>query len=368
MSNYLLILIWVGIVYIIGLFVNVQRTEYVCGERVKRYYPVWAFVIFLPVIIWCAFRGYIGDTDAYMQGFKSAPATFSEIPQYMGSVSKDKGFFFLTAVIKGIIGERVELYLFLIALLQALLLIKIYRKYSPNYLISFFLFIASTDYISWMFNGIRQFVAVTITFAALEFILNKKYVQAIIVILIASLFHQSALLVIPFIFIVQGKAWNKRTLMFIAAVIFAVAFVGRFTNMLDATLEGTQYENVVGDWIEFNDDGTNVFRVLVYSVPALLSLVGIRYTKGTNDPVINLCTNMSIVSAGLYLISMVTSGIMIGRLPIYFSLYSYILLPWELKYMFTKRSGRLVYIVMVVAYLGFYFYSMLTWGISLFNR
>lgn len=367
MSNYLLILVWIGIVYAIGLFVNVQRTEYVCGERVKRYYPVWAFAIFLPVIIWSAFRGYIGDTGNYMFAFREMPATFSEIPQYMETVSKDKGFYFLSAVIRAIIGEKVELYLFLIALLQALLLIKVYRKYSPNYLISFFLFIASTDYVSWMFNGIRQFAAVTITFAAFELILNKKYVPAIIVILIASLFHQSALLVIPFIFIVQGKAWNKRTLMFMAAVILAVAFVGRFTNMLDATLEGTQYENVVSDWIEFNDDGTNVFRVLVYSIPAFLSLVGIRYTKKANDPVINLCTNMSIISAGFYLISMVTSGILIGRLPIYFSLYSYILLPWELEHMFTKRSGRLVYIVMIIAYFGFYFYSMNTWGIPLFN-
>ena len=39
---------------------------------------------------------------------------------------------------------------------------------------SFFLFLASTDYISWMFNGIRQFTAVTITFIGIKFILDKK--------------------------------------------------------------------------------------------------------------------------------------------------------------------------------------------------
>lgn len=367
MSNYLLILIWIGIVYIISLFVNVQRTEYVCGEKVKRYYPAWAFIIFLPVIIWAGFRGNFADTSSYLKAFHEMPTVFSEIPQYMETISKDKGFFFTSAILKRFIGENDELYLFLIALIQAGMLIHVYRKYSTNYLISFFLFIASTDYLSWMFNGIRQFVAVTITFAAFEFILNKKYVPAIIVVLIASLFHQSALLVIPFIFIVQGKAWNKKTLAFMAAVMVVVMFVGRFTNIMDTALADTQYENVVSDWQDFNDDGTNVFRVLVYSVPALLSISGIRYTKEANDPVINICTNMSIISAGFYLISMVTSGIFIGRLPIYFSLYGYILLPWELEHMFTRRSGRIVYIIMIVAYLGFYAYSMSTWNISLWS-
>lgn len=362
MSNYLLILIWIGIVYIIGLFVNVQRTEYVCGERVKRYYPVWAFVIFLPVIIWAGYRGNIGDTYAYIDGFHFLPGSVKEIPGYMKEVSKDKGFYLFSALIKCVIGEKVELYLILIAMIQAIALIHLYRKYSSNYLISFFLFIASTDYISWMFNGIRQFMAVTISLFAFEFILHKKYVPAVIIILFASLFHQSALLLIPFIFIVQGKAWNKKTLMFMVIVILSVAFVGRFTNLLDVALENTQYENVVSDWKEFNDDGTNIFRVLVYSVPALLSLVGIRYAKEARDPIINFCTNMSIVSMGFYLVSMVTSGIFIGRIPIYFSLYNYILLPWELENMFTKRSGRLVYIIMILAYLAFYIYQIRLWG------
>ena len=102
------------------------------------------------------------------------------------------------------------------------MLIYVYRKYSSRYLVSFFLFIASTDYISWMFNGIRQFLAVTITFIGIKFILDKKYAKAIILILIASLMHQSALLVIPFIFIAQGKAWNKKTLLFMVAVIALV--------------------------------------------------------------------------------------------------------------------------------------------------
>lgn len=319
---------------------------------------MWAVVTFLPLIIWCGYRGNIGDTWAYKKSFSEMPVSLGGMASYMATVKKDKGFYFVSAVIKCIVGNHVNIYFIVLAAIQAGVLIYVYRKYSSRYLVSFFLFIASTDYISWLFNGIRQFLAVTITFIGIKFILDKKYAKAIILILIASLMHQSALLVIPFIFIAQGKAWNKKTLLFMAAVIVIVAGIGQFTNVLDSMLAETQYKNVVSDWQSWNDDGTNALRVLVYAVPSVLSLIGLRFIRNEDDKVINLCTNMSIVSVGSYIVSMFTSGIFIGRLPIYFSLYSYILLPWEIDHMFTKRSARLIYVVMVVGYLGFYLYSV----------
>ena len=319
---------------------------------------MWAVVTFLPLIIWCGYRENIGDTWAYKKSFSEMPVSLGGMASYMATVKKDKGFYFVSAVIKCIVGNHVNIYFIVLAAIQAGVLIYVYRKYSSRYLVSFFLFIASTDYISWLFNGIRQFLAVTITFIGIKFILDKKYAKAIILILIASLMHQSALLVIPFIFIAQGKAWNKKTLLFMVAVIVIVAGIGQFTNVLDSMLAETQYKNVVSDWQSWNDNGTNALRVLVYAVPSVLSLIGLRFIRNEDDKVINLCTNMSIVSVGFYIVSMFTSGIFIGRLPIYFSLYSYILLPWEIDHMFTKRSARLIYVVMVVGYLGFYLYSV----------
>lgn len=358
MSSYILILIWIAIVELASTTMDVQRTEEVCGEKVRRFRPVWAFVIFLPLIIWSGYRGSIGDTGSYINMFNGLPENFSAIPEYMTNITKDEGFYFLSAVMKGLIGNHVYCYLIIIAAIQALLLIHIYRKYSIRYVVTFFLFIASTDYISWMFNGIRQFTAVTITFACFELILKKKYVLAIIIIYLASLIHGSALLVIPFIFIAQGKTWNKKTILFIISIIVAVLFIDRFTNIMDMMLAETQYKNVVSDWSEWEDDGTNILRVIVYSLPAILSLIGKKYIEEADDPVINLCTNMSIAAMGFYIVSMYTSGIFIGRIPIYFSLYSYILLPWEIENMFTKNSAKLVYLAMIGGYLGFYLYSI----------
>ncbi len=357
-KNYILILGWVAVMAMLSVLTSVKRVETVCGKKEYRWKPVWAVVTVVPLVWMCSQRGGIMDTGAYLGGFKEMPRSFSGIASYMGTVTKDKGFYFLSAVIKCIVGNHSAVYLFIIAVLQAGMLFYVYRKYSSRYLVSFFLFLASTDYISWMFNGMRQFLAATITFIGIKFILDKKYVKAIVLILIASLMHQSALLMIPFIFIVQGKAWNKKTLLFILAVIAVVASIGEFTNVLDSMLAETQYKNVVSDWQSWEDNGTSALRVLVYAVPTILSLVGIKYIRNADDPVINLSVNMSIVSVGFYIVSMFTSGIFIGRVPIYFSLYSYILLPWEIDNIFTRRSARLMYIIAVCAYLVFYYYQM----------
>ena len=364
-NGYILVLIWVGVIAALAVMAPemVYRTEVVNGEKVRRVTPLFAVVAVLPLVIWAGFRGYVGDTGAYMQAFANMPTSFSEIGDYIEGVTKDQGFYFVASIIKCIIGNRSNLYFIIVAAIQCYFLFKIYRKYSVAYVTSYFLFIVSTDYISWIFNGMRQFTAVTITVVCFPWIIEKKYIRAIIGILIASLFHQSALLVLPFVFIVQGDAWNKKTLLFLIAVIAAVMFADQFTDILDTMLEETQYQNVVSDWQSWQDDGTNILRVLVYSVPALLSLVGLKFIRKKKSSVINVCTNMSIAAAGFYIISMFTSGIFIGRLPIYFSLYSYILLPWELNNIFEKRSARLMNIIMIMAYMVFYIYSINKMGL-----
>lgn len=357
MSEYILILVWLAMAGIIST--QIPKQKVVVGDKIEyRYKMWWAVVIMLPIIYWSGTREYTGDTYAYVKNFLNMPETIGEIGSYMSGITKDKGFYFFSVLIKVFITTNKTVYLIILAAIQGIFLIRLYRKYSINYMASIFLFIASTDYISWMCNGIRQFTAVTITLLAFEWVLKKKYVQAMVIILFASLFHKSALIVLPFIFICQGKAWNKKTLFFIALILVAVTGIEKFTGLLDSVLAETQYQNVVSDWTAFNDDGTNVLRVLVYTVPCVLALIGKKQIEKANNPIINYCINMSLISTGFYIISIFTSGIFIGRIPIYFSLFNYILLPWELKYLSERHSAILMQVLMVIGYLTFYYYSM----------
>ena len=68
---------------------------------------------------------------------------------------------------------------------------------------------------------------------------------------------------------------------------------------------------------------------------------------------------MSLIASGLYIISKVaSSGILLGRLPIYFSMYNLILLPWLLRNIFEKKEKDLIYYIMIVCYFSFFYYQM----------
>lgn len=321
MSQYILVLIWLATLYFISRTINVYKSEVVFGKSEQRVSVGFAILAVIPLIWWTATRDrWFGDTDAYMKSFNNLPSTLGEISSYIVGVEKDKGFSVLSIFIKALVGNNVTLYFLVLATIQAVIIAMVYRKYSSDFIIAMFVFVAATDYLSWMYNGIRQFTAVVLIFAATELMLKKKYVPLIAVILIASTIHGSALIMIPIVFIVQGKPWNKKTMLAIVAFLVAIMFVDNFTNLLDTLLTDTQYTNVVSDWQTGGDDGTNPLRVLVYSIPTLLSLIGIRYIKAANNPVIDLACNMGILATMLYCLSAVTSGIFIGRLPIYCSL------------------------------------------------
>lgn len=364
LTNYWWLLIWMftGGAALTVLFP--RRKELVLGKWEERWGILPAVLLVLPYIIWAGYRGYIGDTYVYTLSYLKSPTSFGQIPTYITTIGKDKGFYILTAILHCVFGNNTTIYFFAIAAFQILIIAMVCRKYTRNYWLSIFIFIASTDYISWVMNGMRQFTAVMVIFAATGLIVRKEYLKAAACILLASTFHQSALLMLPIIFVIQGKPWNKKTLLVLTASIAALVFAGQFTNVMDSALANTQYTNVVSDWKLGNDDGTNPLRILVYAMPTILALVGRRKIQYESNNLINVCINASIVSTCLGLIAIGTSGIFIGRLPIYVStMANWILLPWEIDHVFDKSTSKLVLIVAVICYSIFFYYQMhIAWG------
>ena len=308
LTNYWWLLIWL---FTVGIFLHAfaqKETVFVAGKKEERWSWFAAIVLVIPYVIWAGFRtDYFGDTALYRRTYRDVPASIGQIMQYLTEHTKDQGFSALMIALKPILGNSDVLFFLLIAAFQMFAIVYVYKKYSSNYWISMFLFIVSTDYLSWMHNGIRQFLAVTMIFACFGLMLKRKYVPLIGVILLASTIHGSALMMLPIVFIIQGKAWNKKTLLLVAAIVVAIAYIDVFTPFLDEMLAETQYSDLVTNEIWTNDDGTNILRVLVYSVPAILSLLGRKFVDAADNPVINLCVNCSINTMALYFLARVSS-------------------------------------------------------------
>lgn len=364
LKNFWMLLIWP---LTVGLFLNVVVPKTIVtveGKNEYRWGKFSAFLLILPYIIWAGFRQRIGDTEVYRYAFNNAVTSISQLPHYLSVQSKDTGFYLFIALFRILIGNSSILFFLAIAIFQMFCIMKIYRKYSSDFWLSIFLFVISTDYISYMHNGMRQFIAVCGVFACFGLILRKEYLKTIIVILLLSTIHQTCLIMIPIIFIVQGKAFNKQTMFLIALTILVIICINQFTTFLEDALKETQYNDIMSSSVWQEDNGTNVLRVVVYSLPMIMSIFGRKYIDQANDPTINLCVNCSIVTSLLYLVSMFTSGIFIGRLPIYTSLTSYILLPWLIEHMFEEKSAFLIKVIMIFFYFVFFYYQMhIAWSL-----
>lgn len=80
--------------------------------------------------------------------------------------------------------------------------LNVIKKYSVDYWFSVFLFITLGIY-TFSFNGLRQGLAMAIFTLAIPYLLEKKFIRYLSVCILASLFHITALFIIPFYFIVN---------------------------------------------------------------------------------------------------------------------------------------------------------------------
>lgn len=355
------------LIFTVGLLANMTRQTYTVnsyGQREQRYGWLPVLIILVPLIYLAGTRDDMGfgDTSAYRIGFHDLPSSLSGLSGYFTDDSKDKGFTVFSVIIKSIIGNREVLYFLIIAAICLICVFYVYKKYSCNFIMAAFLFVASADYIQWTYNGIRQFLAVSLIFACTGLLLKKKYVPLIAVILLASTIHGSALIMLPIVFIVQGKPFNKRTVLFLFAMLMAIAFIDQFTDIITNIMENTQYSGEVDQFL--STEGTSIQRVLVYSIPAFIVLLFRKRIETADNQLINMASNMSIATLGFMFLSAFSSGLFLGRLSIFTSLYNYILLPWVIENIFTKSSARLIYAIMIVCYLIFYYYQVvITWGL-----
>ncbi len=335
----------------------------ILGQKEKRvkWFPVLVMVAVLSYV--AATRDpYIGDTYAYRRGFMQTSDRLADIPAAFFAEGKDRGFTVLSIFIKHFIGDRVELYFGIIAGFCLFCVLGVYRKYSCSFFMSVFLFLASGEYVQWTHNGMRQFMAVSMIFSATGLLLQKRYGPYFAVVLLASSIHASALIMIPMSIVVQGKPWNNKTVLFMLAVLISVTSVDTLTGAITNLMENTQYASEVDQFLDTS--GTNSLRVLVFCIPPVLSLAFRRWCP-EGDPLYDLSVNMSVASMGTYIVSMFTSGIFIGRMPVYFSLYNYMLLPSIIQRSFEKRSASLILLMVMGCYMFFYYYQMhVTWGLG----
>lgn len=361
MAVYIFMLGWV---IIWGIMSQITARQVCVGNEVyeNRVNLFMAFVTFSVIIFFAGLRSGVTDTWTYIKMFKDYPLWPDAYKFITDPSAREPGFRIFTVLIKTYISQDYQPWLFIIASISGICIMYPLYKYSCNYGMSVFLFMVSCQF-TWLLNGMRQFLVAAILFACTPLILNKKPIPYIIIVLILSTFHKSALIMIPAYFIVDSEPWSKRSMIFIACIILAMVFTSQFTGLLDTVVENTDYASSMAEFKD-TDDGTKPIRILVESIPIIIAFLYKDRIKEKLTPIIKISINMSLIASGVYIISKIArSGIMLGRLPIYFSLYNLILLPWLINNTFEKNERRIINFFMIICYLGFFYYQMqITWN------
>lgn len=362
MQVYYFLLVWtIGF----GIMLNMaSQYSYNNGIVTEKKYSIFILIVaFLPLIIFTGARSNgVADTAAYIGMFESYPSTLNEL--FLSDILNDsrmKGFIVFSTFIKQYISTDYNTWLFIIAIPTCVCIMMTLKKYSTNIAASIFLFMASCQFI-WLFNGMRQYLVVAILFACTPMILNKQPIPYFIIVLILSTIHTSAIIMIPMYFIVSGEPWNKKTMIIVVICIFAIIFADSFLDIFNNAMEETNFATGLKANKD-TDNGTSLIRIFVESIPTIIAFLWRVKLKDKYTPIMKISVNMSIISTCIYIISkIVKSGIMVGRLPIYLSIYNLILLPWLIDTIFEEKTKRLVYYIMILCYLGFFYYQMeITW-------
>lgn len=317
------------------------------GEKTK--FPLfYALVIFGYFAFWIGMRGGMYDTDAYIINFDKIPEDINSAWATIDWEGKAPGFDAFTVIFKCFISQEYTWWLMTIAVVSLGCIMVVLRKYSVDFFFSSFTFIALSTF-TWAMNGMRQFICVAILFLCCGFLKDKKAVRFIVVALLLSSIHFTAILMIPVYFVAVSKPWRLRIFLFILIIVLICFFAEPFFEQVeDTVLEGTAYEGATSQFEE--DDGVNPLRALFASVFPFLAFIRRRELEEyyEQEPMLPIAINMSLVSAALYVVGIFTSGILVGRLPIYCSVYNMLLIPYILKYGFEKKDSTLVRIGMIV--------------------
>ena len=323
------------------------------GYKVPMYLAVLTFGY---IIFWVGMRSGVADTRAYISMFESQATSLSAIPQYWEfSENKSPGFVTFNILFKHFISTDYHVWLMTIAILSGVPIMLILRKKSEYFFYSSFLFMTGIIFF-WMLNGMRQFWAATIVFLFSDWIEERKTIPFINGVLLASTIHFTVLVMIPMYFIATAKPFGKKVMIFLMLLLLAVVFLEPFVGAMEDVLSETAYSGSTEQFAQ--DDGVNPIRVLVMAVPPVIAFWGRKILERKENAFINICINMSVICAGIYFLGIFTSGILVGRLPIYFEIYNMILLPYLLKECFAEESSKIMFVLCTIGFLGFYYLQM----------
>lgn len=208
----------------LGLYFELINSQ-ASTELQKKKIPSYFFIVpsFIILFIVSAFRGdFTTDYNNYLNLFNLYNnIDFSNI--FKAEFNQEIGYIILSRLI-GVYTEN-EIYLFIITSFIILYAHFFqFNKYSSYIWLSILMFVTIGSFYT-SFNITRQILAVSIIFLGSRFLYERKPLKYFFVVIIATLFHTTSLIMIVFYFILNLKFSFKNLFFMFSGAIIAMVFL-----------------------------------------------------------------------------------------------------------------------------------------------
>ena len=334
---------------------NSNKTEYFrsgLSENtivVKRVGIFGAFITFFLLIYFAGNRCDVADSAAYMGLFYSVNGNVDDIPSVMEAGGKGPLFNVFIIICRKVFHMEWQEWFITIAAFQGISVAKFLGTFSDDFSFSSYLFIADTSFY-WMLNGIRQFTAICIVILFIDFFFKRNWVIFLLSVYAAYFIHDSVAVWVLFGLFTHWKPFDIKAMLAITAA--ALFFAHYINNDMDDNENYAGYSEQMEE-----DDGINIVSVILYSITPGIAFIKRKTLLSAERPYyIDIMVNLSIAVLAISIIGIFTSGILIGRIPIYFSLCNLVLLPWLIENCFSSGEEDLIKKGCYIGYFCYFIY------------
>lgn len=308
-------------------------------------------ILALGMAVFVGLRTNYNDTVAYINTYENSmsESLFANIEWL--KPGNNPGYILLVRIFRHF-NISTQNYLMFYALVTICIFIWFIRKYSDNFWLSVFLFIAMGCY-TFTLAALKQTFAIALCLIATDRAIQKKYFHFIIWILLASLFHAYSIIYFVVLF-VAFTPWTAKTYY----LLIATGIIGTSLQLLLGTV--INVTAMLGDEYDidsFSGEGVNVFRVAVVWAPIILSFVSKKNIQQRKDRKTNIIVNLCMINAMIMFIGLFGTANYFARLANYFLIFQTITLPLLLN-AFDTRSKKILTIIIILCYGAYLYYSM----------
>lgn len=324
-------------------------------EDGRKHWDIFLILLIIFLVLFAGLRTFYNDTIQYIEGFKNSVDIHEFLLDTENIELLNNPLFYGFQALIRTFTDNANVFLILCAIIVNVLNVSFIKRNveKEDFALSMFIYVAlGTLMVS--IAAQKQILAMSVLTLAITCLFKKKYVSFYIIVFIAGLIHSYAWMfaVIP---LLNSKPWTFKTYFML---IFTFIFMNTFQSSIVKFLEVADQigKNVA---IEEVLDGNqmNIFRVLVYSiVPVTAFLFKNRLQNKYNERT-QLFLQMAIISMLLMLMGTMNGANMFGRMANYFEFGFICSLPWVIRQLFNEKSIKLINIVLVVSFVGFYLYD-----------